>query len=196
MNTSPNMKHLIFATGNEHKVVEIKNILPEDISLKSLNDIGYIDDIEETGSSMHENAFIKANTIFQLHEKPVFAEDSGLEITALDMAPGIYTARYAGSERDHDKNIDKVLYNLKDKIDRSAQFRAVIAYVDEKGVQYFEGIIKGKIGMQRQGSEGFGYDPIFIPEEYEDSFAILGDTVKNEISHRSRAFKKFVEYLK
>ncbi len=196
MNTSRSMKNLIFATGNEHKVFEINNILPTDISLRSLNDIGYTDDIEETGDTMQENAFIKANTIFQLHKQPVFAEDSGLEITALDMAPGIYTARYAGPEKDHDKNIDKVLNNLEDKADRSAQFRAVIAYVDEHGAQYFEGIIKGKIGVQRQGTEGFGYDPIFIPEGYDDSFAILGDAVKNEISHRSRAFRKFVAYIK
>lgn len=190
------MKEIIFATGNAHKVYEVQQMIPEDtLVIKSLKDINFTDDIVEDGDTMHANALIKAETIFKLEGRPVFAEDSGLEVLSLNNEPGLFTARYAGPARNHDDNMDLVLKNLEPHEDRTAQFRAVIAYIDKDEVQYFEGIIKGKIAMEKSGGKGFGYDPIFIPDGYEETFALLGDDIKNKVSHRSKAMKGFMEFL-
>lgn len=190
------MKEIIFATSNDHKVYEVQQLIAgHDIKIKSLKDIGYLDDIVEDGDTMHANALIKAKTIYDLHKTPIFAEDSGLEVEALDNAPGLYTARYAGPERDHNANMDLVLKNLEPHQNRNARFRAVFAYMDETGEYFFEGIINGKIALKKIGSDGFGYDPIFIPDGYEDTFAVLGDRVKAKISHRSSAMNQFLNFL-
>lgn len=190
-------QEILFATGNAHKVGEVQQILGPSYTIKSLKDLGYDVDIPEDGKTMAENALIKARYLHQRLGLPVVAEDSGLEAIALGMAPGIYTARYAGPERDNDANIDLLLANLAGKADRSARFRAVVAYIDGDGAeQTFEGIVNGHIAEQRAGAGGFGYDPVFVPYGYDRSFAELPAEVKAGISHRARAFFGLLRWLK
>lgn len=191
------MMELIFASHNDHKVKEIQQIInPEIYRILSLGQINYHEDIVEDGLTMKENALIKARTIFQLKAAPVFSEDSGLEITALDMQPGIYTARYAGPQRDDNQNMSKVLAELKSKKDRSARFRACIAYIDSRGNEsVFEGRINGRIAFEKKGKDGFGYDPIFIPEGFDQTFAQLSNEIKLTHSHRTKALKKLLTHL-
>jgi XTP/dITP diphosphohydrolase len=190
------MKELIFATANEHKAIEIRQILDlKGIKILTLKDIGYDTDIAETGDTMTANALIKSQTIYELYDKNVFSDDSGLEIEALDMAPGLYSARYAGPQRDSDDNIDKVLLQMKDCTNRKARFRSVIALIWEGEKYTYEGIVDGTITDRRQGVGGFGYDPIFIPEGYDQSFAELGDDIKNQISHRYNALVKMKSFI-
>lgn len=189
-------RELIFATANEHKLREVSQILDSgNIHLISLKDINWLDDIEETAVTLEGNALIKARTIFEATGNNVFADDTGLEVTALNMEPGVKTARYAGPQKDADDNMDKLLFNLQSKEDRTAQFRAVIALIWEGQEYLFEGIIKGTIATQKIGSDGFGYDPIFIPENYDATFAQLSDDIKNKISHRFRSIEAMRSFL-
>ncbi|MDA9774635.1 RdgB/HAM1 family non-canonical purine NTP pyrophosphatase [Saprospiraceae bacterium] len=189
-------KSLVFATGNVHKLDEVNQKLGNtDYLAVAMKDLGVTEDIPETGKSMQENALQKATYLKEKLGIDCFAEDSGLEIKALKMAPGIYTARYAGPHRDNNDNMDKVLSELHGIEDRSAQFRAVIALTINGESHFFEGIVKGKIAQEKMGAGGFGYDPIFIPEGFEESFAILPETVKQDISHRSIAVDKMITYL-
>jgi XTP/dITP diphosphohydrolase len=188
------MKKLIFATSNPHKLEEIRDILPG-YTILGLEDAGIIEEIQETGTTLEENAIIKAQYLFDKSGKPSFAEDTGLEVFALDGAPGVHTARYAGDERDPNKNMDLLLQNLMDKADRTARFRTVIAYISNQGRELFEGIVTGTIAYEKSGIGGFGYDPVFIPDGYDKSFASLTKEVKNKISHRARAVQALIDHL-
>lgn len=189
-------RELIAATGSVHKVKEISAILPSNWSLKSLKDIGFEGEIVEDGETLEENALIKARHIHTLLGKDVFAEDTGLEVEALDWRPGVHTARYAGDDRHDGKNMALVLQNLQGKQSRKARFRTVIALIQNDVEYLFEGIVEGSIGVQPSGTGGFGYDPIFIPDGFSESFGVLSDEIKNTISHRARAVSKLVTFLK
>lgn len=190
------MKKLVFATANSHKLGEVKKVLnPSLFNVLSLRDIEVTEDIEETGSTLEENSLIKARYIAERFDTNVFSEDTGLEVDALGGDPGVYTARYGGPEKDAHQNMDLLLQNLAPHADRSAQFRAVIALIIDDTEVLFEGIVRGRIADQKAGVEGFGYDPIFIPEGYDQTFAELPDEVKLGMSHRSRAVAKMVAFL-
>lgn len=185
---------LIFATNNPNKLEELRCILP-DYAILGLKDVGIDEDIPETGATLEENAIIKAQYLFDISGKPSFAEDTGLEVFALDGAPGVHTARYAGDERDPNKNMDLLLQNLMDKVDRTARFRTVIAYISNQGRELFEGIVTGTIAYEKSGIGGFGYDPAFIPDGYDKTFASLSKEIKNNISHRARAVQALIDHL-
>lgn len=189
------MIDLIFASGNSHKLKEIQSILPDGLRLSRLADWGIHDDLPETGSSLEENAIQKAAAVFAHTSVNCFAEDTGLEVFALDMEPGVYSARYAGEERNAESNMELLLHRLKPGMDRKARFRTVIALFWNQSLLTFEGTVDGAIAFQKTGSEGFGYDPIFIPDGYSESFGVLGMEVKKKISHRSRAFQKMIDYI-
>jgi XTP/dITP diphosphohydrolase len=188
------MQTLIFATANEHKLTEIRSILP-DYEIKGLLDIGITVDIAETGSTLEENARIKAQYLYEKTQYISLSEDTGLEVDALGGAPGVHTARFAGDQKDPDDNMAKLLELLGDTEHRSAQFRTVIALINHDQTLYFEGIVKGSIAKVKSGNKGFGYDPIFIPEGFDRTFADLDVSIKNQISHRARAVMKLVDYL-
>lgn len=196
------MKRIVFATNNQHKLQEIREILSPEFEIVSLKEIGCHEDIPETGNTLEENALQKARYISERYHISCFADDTGLEVEALGGAPGVHSARYAeGTDHDSEANMTKLLQELEGKENRLARFRTVIAIIElgedeTENVHLFEGIVKGHISTERQGNEGFGYDPIFVPEGYEKSFAALGETIKNHISHRARAVKKLAEYLK
>lgn len=186
---------LIFASHNEHKALEIEKILNEKIKIKSLTEIGWKEEIEETGSTIEANAILKAKAIYDSLLQDCFAEDTGLEVEALNNAPGVHTARYAGEQKNTEDNINLLLKNLTDSENRNTQFRTVICLILE-GQQYlFEGKLIGKIATTKKGEHGFGYDPIFIPNEYSSSLAELGEEIKNKISHRKKAISKMVDFL-
>ena len=189
------MKKLIFATHNQNKVQEVKAVF-EDYSIASLADLGYYQDIAETENTFVGNSLLKARHVFEVFKTPVFADDSGLEVTALNGAPGVYSARYAGGEKNHDKNNTKLLVELASESSRAAQFKTVIAYKDATTEMTFEGIVNGFISEKPTGSGGFGYDPLFIPEGHNKTFAALPNEVKLRLSHRSRAVAKLYRYLK
>ena len=190
------MQDLIFATGNQHKANEVKQILADtSYNILTLKDIHYNEDIEETGDTFAENASIKSQVIHAHSGQNVFADDSGLEVWALDMAPGIYTARYAGDHKNDSDNIDKLLATMQGVQDRRARFVAVMALILDGEMMTFEGIVNGTIAEQRMGEGGFGYDPIFIPDGHEISFAQMDDGKKNLISHRYHALTKMKSYL-
>ena len=186
---------LVFASANEHKVNEIRAIAGEAILLKSLNDIACFDDIPETGSTFEENAGQKSRYIFDRYHCDCFADDSGLEIDALNGEPGVYSARYSGS-RDFEQNMQLVLDRLEGQKNRTARFRTVISLILNGKEHLFEGSIEGKITLQRSGTKGFGYDPIFQPDDYEISFAEIDPSEKNRISHRAIAVAKLISFLK
>lgn len=189
---------LIFASHNENKVKEIRSVLPDSIQLKSLNDIGFHDEIEETGTTLEENAQIKAETIFKLTGKNVFADDSGLFVEALNGAPGVYSARYAGTGNSIPKfrdNIQKLLKNLEKEKNRNASFQAVFCTIIEGEISFLKGEVRGKITENEKGNEGFGYDPIFIPDGYEETFAEMNPEAKNQISHRAKAVQKLITFI-
>jgi len=190
------MHTLVFATNNAHKAREVGQILGPNFEVKTLKDIGCVEEIEETAPTLEGNALLKARYVKEKYGYDCFSEDTGLEVTALGGAPGVHTARYAGESRDADDNMNFLLQNLAEKADRSAQFRTVIALIKDGQETLLEGICKGHIAQQKQGDKGFGYDPVFIPEGYEQSFAELGDEVKNRISHRALATEKFLLVLK
>ncbi|HIZ68288.1 MAG TPA: non-canonical purine NTP diphosphatase [Candidatus Prevotella avicola] len=196
------MKRIVFATNNQHKLQEIREILSPEFEIVSLKEIGCHEDIPETGNTLEENALQKARYVSERYHISCFADDTGLEVEALGGAPGVHSARYAeGTDHDSEANMTKLLGELEGKENRQARFRTVIALIElgedeTENVHLFEGIVEGHISTERQGNEGFGYDPIFVPEGYEKSFAALGETIKNHISHRARAVKKLAEYLK
>ncbi|MCU4175898.1 non-canonical purine NTP diphosphatase [Carboxylicivirga sp. N1Y90] len=187
---------LIFATNNQHKLEEIQLGVGDLFALKSLSDINCNDDIPETGSTLEANALQKARYIYDKYGKNCFADDTGLEIEALSGVPGVYSARYAGPERDAEANMGKVLDKLRDINNRSACFRTVVALIIDGEEWLFEGKVKGVILKDKNGEEGFGYDPIFQPEGYDVSFAQMPLSEKNKISHRARAVAKLIKFLK
>ena len=186
---------IVFATNNPNKLKEIQSLIPKEIEIISLNEIGYNEDILETGDSLEANAFQKAHYIKDNFNYDCFADDTGLEIDELNGDPGVYSARYAGPERNENANMNKVLNELKGKKNRKAQFRTAIALILKGEEHLFEGKIEGYISKDKQGNEGFGYDPIFIPENDIRSFAQMSMQEKGAISHRGRAVKKLVAYL-
>lgn len=194
------LSKVVFATNNKNKLAEIREMLAgSGIEVLSLADIGCHADIPETSSTIEGNAIQKAQYVFDNYHISCFADDTGLEVTALGGAPGVYSARYAGGEgHNSEANMAKLLGELNGKSDRSAQFRTAIALILESDGEpkLFEGIVKGEIITEKRGGEGFGYDPIFRPDGYDKTFAELGHEIKNKISHRARAVMKLVEYLK
>ena len=204
---------IVFATNNKHKLEEIRSILGESIEVLSLKDIGCDVDIPETGTTLEENALQKAQYIYDNYHLSVFADDTGLEVDALNGAPGVYSARYASmasnsssTSHDSEANMARLLKELGENNNRHARFRTVIALIQKKDVcpcgctsikeiHKFEGIVEGEIIRERRGGEGFGYDPIFQPEGYDKTFAELGMDIKNHISHRARAVAKLCEFL-
>lgn len=187
---------LVFATNNRHKLEEVRDILGNGVEILSLSDIGCNDDIPETADTLQGNALIKARHIYNKYNVNCFADDTGLEVEALDGAPGVLSARYAGDGHDSGANMQKLLQNLTGKSNRNAQFRTVIALIIDGKEMLFDGIVKGHITEEKMGCSGFGYDPIFVPEGYSESFAQMGSDEKNSISHRYRATKKLNDYLK
>ena len=197
---------IVFATNNQHKLSEVRQILGDSIEVLSLNDIGCHEDIPETGTTLEANAQQKAQYIYDHYHIDCFADDTGLEVDALGGAPGVYSARYAAIgcaatssqpiDHDSEANMTRLLNELGENNNRNARFRTVIALIQQGELHEFEGIVNGQIIRERRGGEGFGYDPIFQPDGYDQTFAELGTEVKNHISHRARATKKLCEFLK
>ncbi len=190
-----NMIKLVFATNNQHKITEISKMLDENYKLVSLAEIGCDEEIPETADTLEGNASMKARHIYEKYKVNCFADDTGLEVEALGMAPGVYSARFAGSQRSSEDNMDKLLSDL-DKINnRKARFRTVISLIIDGNETLFEGIVDGQITREKHGERGFGYDPIFQPEGFSITFAEMGLKEKNEISHRGRAISKLTDFL-
>ncbi|MBQ5572885.1 MAG: non-canonical purine NTP diphosphatase [Bacteroidaceae bacterium] len=186
--------NLVFATNNAHKLDEVRSILGSRFTVKSLKEIGCEADIPETADTLEGNALMKARFLYEKYGVDCFADDTGLEVTALGGAPGVHTARYAGNH-DSEANMKKLLNELEKKSDRSAQFRTVIALIIEGKEFLFEGIVKGTIAKEKAGDGGFGYDPIFIPDGFTQTFSQMGNDSKNHISHRALAVEKLFNYL-
>ena len=189
-------KKLVVATNNAHKLEEIAAILGDEMELLSLKDINCHADIPETADTLEGNAHQKAMYIYENYGMDCFADDTGLEVEALNGAPGVFSARYAGDGHDSEANMQKLLKELKGNENRKAQFRTAICLIMEGKEYLFEGIVKGAIIEEKRGGAGFGYDPIFVPEGYEQTFAELGNDIKNTISHRARAVEKLCKFLK
>ena len=207
---------IVFATNNQHKLDEIRSILGSKFEVVSLAEIGCHEDIPETGTTLEENALMKAEYVYNKYHISCFADDTGLEVDALDGAPGVYSARYASLEHpdnlehlehDSEANMARLLLELANNNNRKARFRTVIALIEKrdvcpcgctsiKQIHRFEGIVNGEITREKSGTEGFGYDPIFRPEGYDKTFAELGADIKNQISHRARATQKLADYLR
>lgn len=186
---------LVFASNNKNKIQEIQALVPNTIQIVSLEEIGCFEDIPETADTIEGNAILKANYVTEKYGYDCFADDTGLEVEALNGAPGVYSARYAGEQKDANDNMDKLLSELKDKSNRKANFKTVIA-LNLKGKQnLFTGIINGKIIEEKIGTNGFGYDPIFVADGYEKTFAELSMEEKSTISHRGIAVKQLIEYF-
>lgn len=191
------MVDLIFATHNENKAREIRQMIPNTFRLKTLLDIGQTEEIVEDGETIEENSLIKANYVYKHFGLSCFADDTGLEVDSLNGAPGVISARYAGTHRNSEENMNLLLKNLESHEDRSARFKTIITLITNDGKKrVFEGIVDGRIGMDKRGEKGFGYDPIFIPEGHSRTFAEMNAEEKNSLSHRARAFEKLVAYLK
>ena len=187
---------IVFATNNKHKLEEIKDILGKNFEIVSLTEIGCHEDIPETGSTLQENARQKSTYVVEHYNQNCFADDTGLEVEALGGEPGVYSARYAeGTDHDSEANMRKLLAKMEGQSNRKACFRTVISLIIDGVEHQFEGKVEGRIATEKHGKEGFGYDPIFIPEGYDKSFAELGEEIKNQISHRARAVKKLAEHL-
>jgi XTP/dITP diphosphohydrolase len=186
---------LVMASQSVHKVGEIKSMLDAKYQLITMSEAGFDEDIVEDGVTLEENAWIKARTLNNVLHTNIFGEDTGLEVEALDGLPGVNTARFAGNERSDDKNIAKLLALLEDGTNRKARFRTIIALIYDEKEFTFEGIVNGTIALQKSGSHGFGYDPIFIPDGYDETFAVLPAEIKNKISHRAMAVQQMVEFL-
>ncbi len=190
-------RKLVFATNNAHKLEEISAILGDKVEILSLKDIHCQVDIPETADTLEGNSLLKAQYICEHYGMDCFADDTGLEVEALNGAPGVYSARYAGGEgHDSEANMRRLLKELEEKENRKARFRTVIALILNSEVHQFEGTVEGHILREKRGSSGFGYDPVFVPEGYTESFAELGEDIKNQISHRARAVQKLAEFLK
>lgn len=189
-------RKLVFATNNAHKLEEVAAILGDQVELLSLNDIGCQADIPETAETLEGNALLKSSYIYKNYHLDCFADDTGLEVKALNGAPGVYSARYAGGEgHDAQANMLKLLHELEGKENRKAQFRTAISLILDGKEYLFEGVIKGEIIKEKRGDSGFGYDPVFMPEGYDRTFAELGNDIKNQISHRALAVQKLCEFL-
>lgn len=186
---------IIFATQNKNKVREISSLISSGIIIKGLDETIFTEELPETGNTLEENALQKAEFVFSKCHLPCFADDSGLEVGALGGNPGVNSARYAGEEKNADANMNKLLGEMKNISNRNATFKTVIAYVDKGGHHLFEGIVKGKILHEKKGCEGFGYDPVFMPNGYSCSFAEMKLEEKNKISHRAMAFRFFSQYI-
>lgn len=186
---------LVFATQNENKAQEIQSLLPEYFKIITLKDIRCFDEIPETSETLEGNSLLKASFISETYNLNCFADDTGLEIEALDNRPGVYSARYAGPEKSAAANINKVLLELEGKTARNAQFRTIITLILNKSTFTFEGIVRGEIISEKRGENGFGYDPIFVPEGEVRTFAEMSLEEKNKHSHRARAFQKMIEFL-
>lgn len=190
------MKKLVFATNNPHKLEEIRAILGSKLEILSLADIGCDADIPETAETLEGNALIKAHYVYDNYKLDCFADDTGLEVDALHGLPGVHTARYAYPDRhDPEANMIKLLEALRENNDRNARFRTVIALIEKGKEHLFEGVVEGVIAREKSGTQGFGYDPVFIPEGNSKTFAELGEDIKNTISHRARAVQKLAENL-
>ncbi len=190
------LKDLVFASNNNYKLTEIRKLTPEGYIIRTLKDIGCLDELPETGSTIEANALQKAGYVFQHFKINCFADDSGLEIDALNGEPGVHSAYYAGLPRNDQNNIQLVLDKMKAKQNRKARFKTVIAWVTNEKQLLFEGILEGTIAQSPNGTNGFGYDPIFIPEGFSKTLAEFTPDEKNKISHRAKAVKKFVDWLK
>jgi XTP/dITP diphosphohydrolase len=187
--------NLIFATSNQNKVLEIQKILPKKFEIKSLKDLNYLEDVPENENTIEGNAIFKAKYIYEKFNINVFADDTGLEVEALNGEPGVHSARYAGTTRNSEKNIKKLLKNLKNVKNRNARFKTVIALIIDNKLHTFSGIVEGYILDSPMGNNGFGYDPIFCPNGFDKSFAELTLKEKNLISHRSLAMKKLIDFI-
>ncbi len=190
------MKTLIFASNNKHKLEEIRNLLEVIVEIKSLKEIGLEGDIPETADTLEGNATQKAEWVYSRTGMDCFADDTGLEVEALNGEPGVYSARYAGENCSFADNVNKLLKALEGHSNRNARFRTAICLIENGEKKYFEGIVNGTITTFEAGNEGFGYDPIFLPEGHNKTFAEMPLDIKNKISHRGRAIQKLVEYLK
>lgn len=187
---------LVFASNNKNKIKEIQQLLPPTIEIISLEDIGCHEEILETADTIEGNAIIKANYVTQKYDYDCFADDTGLEVEALNGAPGVYSARYAGEQRSAEDNMDKLLEALSDKTNRNAHFKTVIT-LNLNGKQHlFTGIARGEITLAKAGNKGFGYDPIFRLEGHDETFAELSSTIKNQVSHRGKATQLLIDFLK
>ena len=187
---------ICLATNNQHKIVELQQMLSDTFDVKTLNEIGCFEEIEETGTTFEENSKIKADYIFNKYGLNIIADDSGLEVEALNNEPGVFSARYGGLPTNHEKNISTLLLNLGDSKNRNARFRTVITLIFEGSTYFFEGEINGSILNKKRGNEGFGYDPIFVPEGFNETFAEMDSIQKNKISHRGIAIQKMIAFLK
>jgi XTP/dITP diphosphohydrolase len=186
---------LVFATNNKHKLEEISHIIGSQFKIVNLKETGIFEDIPETAETLEGNAFQKADYVFRKTGKDCFADDTGLEIEALENRPGVYSARYAGEGCTFDDNVNKILRELGDIENRKARFRTVIALIIGGTTHYFEGVVEGKIIKDKRGKEGFGYDPVFVPDGYNETFAEMPLELKNKISHRYFATKKLADFL-
>ena len=195
MNVRKEMNKIVFATNNEHKLREIRAIIHDGTEVLSLADIGCHADIPETADTLEGNALIKAHFVYDNYGYDCFADDTGLEVESLDGAPGVHTARYAGDDQDSQANMRKLLQEMKGKDNRNARFRTAIALIQGGEEHLFSGEVRGTITTEPLGNKGFGYDPVFIPEDTGLTFAQLGEDVKNRISHRARAVAKLTEFL-
>ncbi len=190
------LKKIIFATNNAHKLEEVRHYLKDQFEILSLKDIGFNEDIDEPYFTLHENASVKSQTIYNRFGLDCFADDTGLEVEALNGEPGVFSARYAGPGCTFQDNVVKLLREMKDKTNRNACFRTVISLILNGQEYHFEGKVDGHIAHETAGNEGFGYDPVFIPEGFSTSFAQMPLDQKNQISHRARAVAKLVDFLK
>jgi XTP/dITP diphosphohydrolase len=186
---------IVFATNNENKIKEIQSMLPQNIEIISLESIGCHEEIPETEDTIEKNAIMKANYVTEKYGYDCFADDTGLEVDSLNGEPGVYSARYAGEQRSSEDNMDKLLLNLEGKINRNAQFKTVIALNLREEQYLFTGIARGEITLEKNGNQGFGYDPIFRPEGYQETFAQLSLETKNRISHRGKATQELIAFL-
>jgi XTP/dITP diphosphohydrolase len=187
---------LVFASNNKNKILEIQSMLPKSIQIISLDEINCFEEIPETSETIEGNAILKANYVTQKYGFDCFADDTGLEVESLNNEPGVFSARYAGEQKNADDNMNKLLANLEDKTNRSAQFKTVIA-LNLNGKQHlFTGIAKGEITLEKTGNQGFGYDPIFQPENFKETFAQLSLAIKNKISHRGKATLQLIDFLR
>ena len=191
------MKKFVFATNNAHKLEEVREILRNQVEVLSLKDIQCHEEIPETADTLEGNAHIKSAFVYQRYGMNCFADDTGLEVEALNGAPGVYSARYAGGEgHDSQANMNKLLRELENEKNRKARFRTVVSLIVDGEEHLFEGIVNGEIIREKRGTTGFGYDPIFRPDGYDQTFAELGNEIKNRISHRAQAVQKLCEFLK
>lgn len=186
---------LLFATSNKNKVLEIKKVLPKEFNIKSLDDIGFCEEVPENENTIEGNAIFKANYIYKKYNLNVFADDTGLEVDSLNGKPGVHSARYAGISKNSTDNINKLLKKLKNKKNRKARFKTIIALILNSKTHTFEGVVEGIITKKPKGENGFGYDPVFIPSGYTKTFGELSIEEKNSISHRSLAMNKLIDFI-